>query len=61
MVDVSTGAAVAADNNDAIGAVVPPSSTNDKNTYVGASVAFEDMCVGVFADGAGLRGFGSWF
>ena len=52
-VDVSTGAAVAADNDDAAGAVVPPSSTNDKDAYVGASVAFKGMCVGAFADGAG--------
>ena len=53
MVDISTGAAVAADDNDAIGAVVPPSSTNDEDAYVGASVAFKGVCVGAFADGAG--------
>ncbi len=51
--DVSTGAAIAADNNDAIGAVVPPSLTKDKDAYVGTSVAFEGGCVGTFADGAG--------
>ncbi len=52
-VDVSTGAAVAAADDNAVGAVVPPSSTNDKDTYVGASVAFEGVCVGAFTDGAG--------
>ncbi len=52
VVDVSTGAAVAADNDDAISAVVPPSSTNDEDAYVGASVAFEGVCDGAFADGA---------
>ncbi len=36
--DVATGAAVAADNNDAVGAVVPPSSTKDNDAYVGALV-----------------------
>ena len=52
-VDVSTGAAVAADNDDAADAVVPPSLTNDKDAYVSALVAFKGMCVGAFADGAG--------
>jgi hypothetical protein len=52
-VDISTGAAIAADNDDAISAVVPPSSTNDKDAYVGTSVTFEGVCVGAFADGAG--------
>ncbi len=46
------GAAVAANNNDAVFAVVPLSLTNDKDEYVGASEAFEGMCVGAFADGA---------
>jgi hypothetical protein len=32
-VDVSTGAAVAVNDNDAIGAVVPSSLTNDKDAY----------------------------
>ena len=49
-VDVSTGAAVAANDNNNVGAVLPPSSTKDKDVYVGASVAFEGACVGTFAD-----------
>jgi hypothetical protein len=49
-VDVAMGAAVATDNNDVVGAVVPPSLT------VGASVAFEGTCVGAFPDGAGPLG-----
>ncbi len=52
-VDVVTGAAVAAYKNDAVGAVVPPSSTKDEGVYVGASVAFEGACVSAFRDGAG--------
>ena len=52
-VDVSTGAAVAANNVDAVGTVVPLSSTNDKEAYVGVSVAFEGVCIGAFANGAG--------
>ena len=52
-VNVSTGAAVAAYDNVAVGAVVPPSLTNDEDMYIGASVAFEDVCVGAFADSAG--------
>jgi hypothetical protein len=52
MVDVATGATVAADNDDADSAVVPPPSTKDKDTYNGASVAFKGACVGAFADGA---------
>ena len=51
--DVATGAAVAADNDNAVGAVVPPSSTKDEDAYVGVSVAFEGTCVSIFADGAG--------
>ncbi len=50
--DIAAGNAVAADNNDAVDAVVPPSSTKDKDAYIGASVAFEGACVGAFADGA---------
>ena len=52
-VDISRGAAVAANNNDAIGAVAPPSSTNDEDAYIGALVAFESVWVSAFADGAG--------
>ncbi len=51
-VDIAAGDAVAADNDNAVDAVVPPSSTKDKDAYVGASVAFEGVCVGAFADGA---------
>jgi hypothetical protein len=52
-VDVTTGTAVAADNNNAISTVVPPSSTKDEGAYVGVSVAFEGACVSAFTDGAG--------
>ncbi len=52
-VDVFTGAAVAADNNNAVGAVVPLSLTNDKDAYINTSVAFEGMCVGAFTYSAG--------
>ena len=51
--DVATGAAVA--NNDAIGTVVPPSSTKDKGAYVGVLVAFKGTYIGAFADSAGQR------
>ncbi len=50
-VDVATGTAVAANDDDAVGAVVPPSSTKGEGAYVGASVAFEGVCVSAFADG----------
>ena len=43
--DVSTGTAVAAAADDAVDAVNPLSSTNDEEAYVGASVAFEGVCV----------------
>ena len=46
------GNAVAADNDDDVDAVVPPSSTKDKDAYVGASVVFNGACVNAFADGA---------
>jgi hypothetical protein len=52
MVDIAAGDAVAADNDDAVDAVVPPSLTKDEDAYVGASVVFEGACVGTFADGA---------
>ena len=52
-VDVPTGAAVAASNNDVVRAVVPLSLTKDKDVCVGASVAFEGTCVGAFAGDAG--------
>ena len=51
-VDIVAGNAVAADNDDAVNAVVPPSSTKDEDVYVGASVAFDSVCVGAFVDGA---------
>ena len=49
--DVATGAAVV-DDDDAVDAVIPPSSTKDEDAYVGESVAFEGTCIGPFADGA---------
>ena len=49
-VDVATGAPVAADNNDALGAVVPSSLTKDEGAFVGASVAFEVVYVHSLAD-----------
>ncbi len=52
-VDVATGTAAAANDDNAVGTVVPPSSTKDEDAYVGALVAFEGTCVGAFADGAG--------
>ena len=51
-VDLSMGAAVAPDKDNAVSAVVPLSSTNDKAAYVGASVAFEGVCVGALTDSA---------
>ena len=36
-VDIFAGDAVAANENDAVDAVVPPSSTKDDDAYVGAS------------------------
>jgi hypothetical protein len=41
-------------HDDADGAVVPPSSTEDGGAYVGASAGFEVACFGAFAfaDGA---------
>ncbi len=50
--DIAAGDALAADNDDAVDAVVPLSTTKDEDAYVGASVAFEGACVGAFADGA---------
>ncbi len=52
LVDIAAGDDVAANNDDAVGAVVPPSLTKDEYTYIGALVAFEDACVDAFADGA---------
>ncbi len=51
-VDIAVGNAVAANDDDAVDAVVPPLSTKDGDAYVSASVAFEGACVGTFADGA---------
>ena len=53
-VDVASGATVAANDDDADGAVIPPSLTEDEGAFVGASVEFEVACFGVFlfADGA---------
>ena len=55
-VDVAKGAVVADNEDDAIGAIVPPSSTENKDAYVGALVAFEGAHVGALGDGAGLLG-----
>ena len=53
-VDVASGATVAANDDDADGAVIPPSLTEDDEAYVGASVEIEAACFGAFAfaDGA---------
>jgi hypothetical protein len=51
-VDIAADDANAAGNDDAVDAVVPPSSTKDEYAYVGASVAFEGVCVSAFADGS---------
>ncbi len=39
-VDIAAGDAVAADDDNAVDAVIPLSSTNDEDMYVGASLAF---------------------
>jgi hypothetical protein len=59
-VDIAAGDAVAADNDDAVDAVVPPSSTKDEDSYVGALVAFEGVCIGAFADGAAATNVALW-
>ena len=53
-VDVASGATVTANDDDADGAFVPPSTTEDEGAYAGASVEFEAACFGAFAftDGA---------
>ena len=53
-VDVALGATVAANDDDADGAVIPPSSTEDKGVYVCASTEFKVACFDAFAftDGA---------
>ena len=56
-VDIAASDAVAAYNDDAVDAVVPPSSTKDKDAYFGASVAIEGVCIGAFADGAAATDF----
>ncbi len=50
--DIAACGAIAANENDAINAVVPPSLTKDEDAYIGASVVFEGACIGTFADGA---------
>ena len=54
--DIATDAAVADNDDDAVGAVIPPSSTKNQDAYISASVAFEGLRVGAFADSAGLLG-----
>ena len=51
--DIAAGDAVAANGDNAVDAVIPP-STKDEDAYVGASVAFEGACVGAFVDGAAV-------
>ncbi len=53
-VDVASGATVAANDDNADGAIVLLSSTEDGGAYVGTSVGFEVTCFGAFAfaDGA---------
>ncbi len=51
-VDISMGATVTADDDDAVRAVIPSSLTNDEDAYVGVLVAFEGVCISVYADGA---------
>ena len=53
-VDVVSGATVTANDDDADGAVVPPSSTEDEGAYLGTSAEFEVPCFDAFAfaDGA---------
>ena len=46
VVDVASGATITANDDDAVGAVVPPSSTEDEGAYVGASVEFGVACFG---------------
>jgi hypothetical protein len=50
---LSTGTTITADDDDAIGTVIPPSLIKDEDVYVGASVVFEGVCTGAFVDGAG--------
>ncbi len=50
--EIAACVAVAADDDDAVDAVVPPSLTKEEDAYVGTLVAFEGACVGAFADGA---------
>ncbi len=50
--DIAAGNAVTANNDDAVDAVVPLSSTKDEDAYVGTLVAFEGVCIGAFTDGA---------
>ena len=49
MVDVASGATVAANDDNADGAIVPPSSTNDEGENIGELVKIEAACFGAFA------------
>ena len=51
--DVATGAVVAAAEDNAVGAVAPPSSTKDKDAYLNVLVAFKGAYIGAFVDGVG--------
>jgi len=48
-VDVTSGAIITANDDNADGPIVPPSSTEDKGAYVGASAEFEVACFDAFA------------
>ena len=50
--DIAAGNIFAANDDDAVNAVFPLSSTKDKDAYVGVLVVFEGACVIAFADGA---------
>ena len=47
-VDVTSGATIAANNDDTDGTAIPLSSTKDEGAYVSASVEFKVTCFGAF-------------
>ena len=49
VVDLASGATIAANDDDVNGTVVPLSSTKDEGAYVGASAEIEAACFGAFA------------
>ena len=58
MLDIAMGVVVATNNDNAVGVVVPLSTTEDKDAYIGALVVFKGACVGAFVDGAGKSAAG---